>query len=145
MSGKPTILVVDDDAPILLLMRNLLREFGFETMIASTGADAIAAARRQRPALVLLDRNMPGMSGDEVVTALREEEGLARLPILMLTGEPMSRSEIASLHADGAILKPFDVMELVSLIRSHVGESRTPAGHQQSLESNSNPAGRAGG
>ena len=64
---RPRILVVDDDGPILLLMRSLLREFGFEPVLASSGEEAIAAARAHPPALMLLDRNMPGMPGDRVV------------------------------------------------------------------------------
>jgi len=117
---RPVILVVDDDAPILLLMRNLLREFGFEPMAANSGAEALAAMRERRPDLILLDRNMPGMTGDEVVTAMRRETALAAVPVLMLTGEPMEPDEIARLGANAAVLKPFDVPALVELIRSHL-------------------------
>ncbi len=93
MPQKPVILVVDDDAPILLLMRSLLREFGFEPVTAATGEQALEAARRESPALVLLDRNMPGMHGDDVIRALRAEHRHARLPILILSGEPLSAAE----------------------------------------------------
>jgi DNA-binding response OmpR family regulator len=120
MSDKPAILVVDDDAPILLLMRNLLREFGFEPLTAASGNEAIDLARSQRPSLVLLDKNMPGMSGEEVIRALRDDQGLAQLPILILSGEPVSKTELARLRADGAVLKPFDVGALVEQIRAHL-------------------------
>jgi len=123
MTDKPLILVVDDDAPILLLMRNLLREFGFDAVVAASGSEAIEHARRQRPSLVLLDKNMPGMSGDEVIRALRSDDGFDDLPILILSGEPVSQSEIESLRANGAVLKPFDVPALIKQIRQHVGES----------------------
>jgi DNA-binding response OmpR family regulator len=121
MSDKPVILVVDDDVPILLLMRNLLREFGFEPLTAASGNEAIDIARSQRPSLVLLDKNMPGMSGDDVIRALRDDDGLANLPILILSGEPVSRAELDKLGANGAVLKPFDVMALVEQIRGHLG------------------------
>jgi len=121
MNDKPLILVVDDDGPILLLMRNLLREFGFDTIVAASGKEAIEHAQRERPSLVLLDKNMPGMSGDEVIRALRDEHGFERLPILILSGEPVSKAEIESLRADGAVLKPFDVPALIRQIRDHVG------------------------
>ena len=114
------ILVVDDDQPILLLMRSLLREFGFEAVTAENGNQALAAARERRPALVLVDKNMPGMTGAETIQSLREEPGLERLPILILSGEPVSRSELESLRADGAVLKPFDVAALVEQIRAFV-------------------------
>jgi len=103
MSDKPVILVVDDDAPILLLMKNLLREFGFDTVVAASGDEAIDKARSVRPSLMLLDKNMPGMNGDEVIRILRDDAALAHLPILILSGEPVSKSELASLGANGAV------------------------------------------
>ena len=121
MSEKPVILVVDDDGPILALMRNLLKEFGFQAVTAETGRDALMAAREHRPALVLLDKNMPGMTGDEVIRNLRGEPGLDKLPILILSGERLSRADLAALGADGAVQKPFDVLVLVEQIRSYVG------------------------
>lgn len=121
MPDKPTILVVDDDEPIVLLMRSLLREYGYTPVTAMSGKDAVAAARTHRPALVLLDKNMPGMNGAEVVRALRGEPELAGLPILILSGERMSRDEVVDMQADGAVLKPFDITDLIEQIRKHVG------------------------
>jgi DNA-binding response OmpR family regulator len=118
MSAKPIILVVDDDQPILLLMRTLLKEFGFEAVTAENGHQALEAARARRPSLVLVDKNMPGMTGAETIQSLREEPGFDGLPILILSGEPVSLSELADLRADGAILKPFDVAALVEKIRA---------------------------
>ena len=117
---RPVILVVDDDAPILLLMRNLLREFGFDTVAANSGPKALEEARRRTPNLILLDRNMPGMSGDEVLRELRGDAPLAEVPVLILSGEPMAPDEIRSLGATGAVLKPFDVSALIDTIRTHV-------------------------
>jgi CheY-like chemotaxis protein len=121
MAPKPVILVVDDDAPIILLMRSLLREYGFEPLAAMTGREAIDTVRARRPDLILLDRNMPGMTGDEVIRALRGEPGLAAVPILILSGEPVEPGELAKLGANAAVLKPFDVTALIEQIRSHIG------------------------
>jgi CheY-like chemotaxis protein len=120
MPEKPVILVVDDDVPILILMQSLLREFGFEALTAASGNEAIAVARSKQPSLVLLDKNMPGMSGEEVIRTLRGDTGTSRLPILILSGEPVTKSELTALRADGAVLKPFDVMALVQQIREHL-------------------------
>ena len=120
MGEKPLILVVDDDGPILALMQNLLDQFGFQAVTAATGSQAIEAARKRRPALVLLDKNMPGMKGDEVIRTLRGELGLDKLPILILSGERLSRAELAELGADGAVQKPFDVTLLMEQIRNYV-------------------------
>ena len=122
-SSRPLILVVDDDAPILLLMRNLLREFGFEAVAAGSGEQAIAEAQKRTPDLILLDRNMPGMTGDEVLRELRSRETLSAVPILILSGEPIEPDEIERLGATGAVLKPFDVPSLVQTIRGHVSSN----------------------
>jgi len=123
--SHPLVLVVDDDAPILTLMKNILREFGFDTRLASTGEAALHAVKERTPDLILVDKNMPGMSGEEVIRALRAQHGLAHLPILILSGEPVDRSELARIGATAAVQKPFDVPSLVEQIRAHVGV--TPA------------------
>lgn len=121
MSDRPVILVVDDDAPILLLMRNLLREYGFDTLTADSGQKALEVLKQNhRPDLVLLDRNMPGMNGDEVLRAMRGDGGLGDVPVVMLTGEPLGPDEIRALGATASVTKPFDVPALVELIRTHV-------------------------
>ena len=127
MPPKPLILVVDDDAPIVMLMRSILREFGFEPRTATSGEAAIDAARAERPDMVLLDKNMPGMSGSEVIRALRSEPGLEQVPILVLTGDPLGPDEIAALGANGTVQKPFDLEELVAKIREYVDGGRPPS------------------
>lgn len=121
MSQRPKILVIDDDAPILILMRSLLKEFGFEPVTASSGEEGLQEANRQAPDLILLDRNMPGMSGDEVLRQLRRCEDLRQTPVLILSGEPIPATEIEEIGATAAVMKPFDVTHLVSTIRSYVG------------------------
>ena len=121
MDEKPVILVVDDDGPILVPMRSLLKEFGFHAVTAESGPKAIDAARKRRPALVLLDKNMPGMAGDQVISKLRGELGMENLPILILSGERLTRAQLSELGADGAVQKPFDVILLIEQIRRYVG------------------------
>jgi DNA-binding response OmpR family regulator len=118
MSAKPIILVVDDDPPILVLMRTLLREFGFEPVTASSGEQALVEAREHRPSVILIDKNMPGMTGDDAIRALRGQPALDRLLILILSGQPVSAAELAELGADGAVLKPFDLEDLIGRLRS---------------------------
>ena len=128
MPARPLILVVDDDAPILLLMQNLLREFGFEPLTAGSGREAVETARARTPDLILLDRNMPGMSGDDVLQVLRADSVLAEVPVLILSGEPIAPPELRRLGATAAVLKPFDVSQLVETIHRHtdVTNSRPP-------------------
>ena len=121
--AKPVILVIDDDIPILTLMRSVLREFGFEARVASSSRAAITTAREESPDLVLLDKNMPGTSVTETIRSLRSDGGLSA-PIVILSGEPVEPSELARLGAASAVMKPFDIMELVERIRGFVGVAR---------------------
>lgn len=123
--SKPIILVVDDDLPILALMRSLLREFGFESITAENGNEAIDAVRKRRPSVALIDKNMPGMTGPEVIRELRNEPGFEGLPILILSGEPVSPTELKALGADGAVLKPFDIQALIAQLRSFAAVEQT--------------------
>jgi two-component system, OmpR family, phosphate regulon response regulator PhoB len=125
MTSKPIILVVDDDLPILILMRNLLREFGFEAVTAESGREALIEVRKRKPSVVLIDKNMPGMTGDEVIRTLRAEPGFDGLPILILSGEPVSNSDLKALGADGAVLKPFDIRGLIAQLRSFAPAEQT--------------------
>lgn len=124
MQDRPLILVVDDDVPILTLMKSLLKEFGFETVTAGSGESAIATAREHVPDLILLDRNMPGMSGAEVISALRTQPPLRDVPVLILSGEPIDHEELAAMGAVDGVQKPFDVPTLIGRIRSHLNVTR---------------------
>jgi DNA-binding response OmpR family regulator len=115
------ILVVDDDQPILLLMKSVLREFGFTPILASSGADALAMAAEEPPQLILLDWRMPGISGDVLVRKFREDLHLGSIPILILSGEPLSPDQVRELGAEGSIQKPFDLHHLISEIRHYIG------------------------
>lgn len=115
---KPVILVVDDDEPILGLMRNVLREFKFEAVTAASGAAALVKAREGAPDLILLDMNMPGMSGQEAVRAFQSDEQLRHVPILIVSGEPVSPRELKAIGVLGAVQKPFDLPQLIKQIHS---------------------------
>jgi len=117
--NKPVILVVDDDVPIQILMQSLLREFGFHPVTAGSGEQALDVVRGGvRPDLVLLDMNMPGMSGPDAIRELRAL--LAQTPIVILSGERVSPRDLSTLGATSAVQKPFDVVELVTQIRNFV-------------------------
>lgn len=122
MTPKHTILVVDDDEPVLLLMKNVLREFQYEAITASSGQEAIDIVKGQKPDLILLDLNMPGMNGDAVLDHLRVGDSQP-VPIVILSGDPVDPKELERLGAVGAIQKPFDLTDLLQTIRSHVTSS----------------------
>jgi two-component system KDP operon response regulator KdpE len=115
---KPgTILVVDDEAQIRRVLRSTLSSNGYDILEAKNGAEAIQTVIRARPDLILLDVNMPEMSGLETCRKLRFSfEG----PIIMVTVRDSERDKIAALDcgADDYVVKPFSVGELLARIRA---------------------------
>jgi DNA-binding response OmpR family regulator len=112
------ILVVEDDTDIASLIVHYLTPAGHESEIVVNGSDALAAARRRPPDLVILDRMLPGLDGLEVCRSLRADPGLGSVPILMLTARAEEVDRIAGLEigADDYVTKPFSPKELVARI-----------------------------
>ena len=84
------------------------------------GEEAGELARTEPPEVILLDLNMPGLSGEETIVALRAIDVLAETPILILSGEPMEPAELERLGARAAVQKPFDLPKLIEEIRQAV-------------------------
>lgn len=116
MSGE-TILVVDDEPQIRRVMRSTLSTHGYLITEAKTGEEGVESARKERPDLVLLDINMPGMGGLE---ACKEIRRLSDAPIIMLTVRNAERDKVMALDAgaDDYVVKPFGIEELLARIRS---------------------------
>jgi DNA-binding response OmpR family regulator len=111
------ILVVDDEPTLLATVRFNLEREGYEVITASNGGDALQAADRERPDLVLLDLMLPGMHGFEICRALRKRTSV---PIVILTArtEEVDRVVGLELGADDYITKPFSMVELIARVRA---------------------------
>jgi len=122
-----TILVVDDEAPIVDLVRFTLEDADVRVVEASDGAEALVLARRIKPDLVLLDVHMPRLDGLEVCRLLRGEPAFARTPIIMLTaaGQQADRSSGLSAGADEYLTKPFSPLALLALVEALLPETRS--------------------
>lgn len=109
------ILVVDDEPDIVALVVYHLAKAGYKVSSASTGTDALALAKRDRPSLVVLDLMLPGMSGFDVLAKLREDASTAKIAVLMLTARKEEPDRIRGLElgADDYLTKPFSPQELV--------------------------------
>jgi two-component system phosphate regulon response regulator PhoB len=109
------VLVVDDEADIVALVAYHLARAGYRVSTASTGPDALDAARREQPALIVLDLMLPGLSGYEVLEQLRGDASTRDIAVLMLTArrEEQDRIRGLSLGADDYLTKPFSPQELV--------------------------------
>lgn len=114
------ILIVDDDARIRSLLAEWLKESGYEPVEASTGQEAIRIIKLHPPELVLLDLVLPESTGIAITQALKSEESLYRIPVIILTGMGNSRDRLRSLEvgADDFISKPVDRLELMARVRS---------------------------
>lgn len=109
------ILVVDDEPEIVALVVYHLARAGYRVSSASSGTDGLELARRERPALIVLDLMLPGLSGYEVLEALHNDPATADIAVLMLTArrEEGDRVRGLTLGADDYLTKPFSPQELV--------------------------------
>ncbi len=112
--GKKSILVVDDEPDIVRLVEISLKLCNYDVRTASSGKEALAMARAERPHLMLLDIMMPEMSGYEVCQEIRKDAALKDLPVVMLTakGQKGDAEKGLAAGADDYIVKPFDPYEL---------------------------------
>jgi DNA-binding response OmpR family regulator len=113
------ILIADDEPNILISLEYLMKREGYEVVVARDGDEALAAIRRERPALVLLDVMMPGKTGFEVCELVRADAELAATKIVLLTAKGRD-TDIAKGLAIGAtdyITKPFSTRELAQRVR----------------------------
>jgi two-component system, OmpR family, KDP operon response regulator KdpE len=111
------ILVVDDEPQIRRVLRSTLSTQGYVITEARTGEEALESLRKERPDLVLLDMNMPGMGGIETCREIRRASDA---PIIMLTVRNAERDKVAALDAgaDDYVVKPFGIEELLARIRA---------------------------
>lgn len=116
---KPLLLLADDDPELIGILTRRLGVLECTIITANNGADALKLIRRERPDAVVLDVMMPQMNGWEVCKAIRADEDLKDLPVMMLTGIGESLNEMTSplYGANDHIDKPFDFAELLFKIR----------------------------
>jgi two-component system, OmpR family, phosphate regulon response regulator PhoB len=129
------ILVVDDEPDIIALVAYHLARSGYRVSTASSGVEALQAARDEQPALVVLDLMLPELSGFEVLERIRGDRALAETPVLMLTArrdEP-DRVQGLSLGADDYLVKPFSPQELVLRVRNILRRTRVKATEKRNV------------
>ncbi len=119
-AARPTILVVEDEAPLLTLLRYNLERQGFRVEEAADGQEALLRVAEARPDLVLLDWMLPALSGLEVCRQLRRRPATRDLPIIMVTARTEEGDTVRALDigADDYITKPFAMEGLMARIRA---------------------------
>ena len=119
----PRVLVVDDDPPIQTIVADLLKEAGFDVVVASNGAEALGHLQSRVPDVLLTDLKMPVLDGWGLVKLCRTTLALSHLPIVIITAE--MKGDLQSLRAlsvNHVIEKPFDIEHLISTISSLVND-----------------------
>ncbi|MCK9171644.1 MAG: response regulator transcription factor [Treponema sp.] len=130
------ILIVDDEAPILELVRYNLEKEGYGTVTAENGTEALRLARSENPSLVILDLMLPDMSGLDVCRVLKNDTKTMAVPIIIVTAKTEDADIVAGLElgADDYVTKPFSPKVLIARIKSVLRRMEN-AGRQTSLTS----------
>jgi DNA-binding response OmpR family regulator len=122
MAGS--VLLIEDEPNIAEAIRFVLSRDGWEVTILADGAGAMAAVASQRPDIVILDLMLPGLSGLEILEAIRRDPATAALPVLMLTAKGQGRDREAAERAGVSryMTKPFSNAEMVASVRALAGQ-----------------------
>jgi adenylate cyclase len=115
VGGERTVLVIDDDPNVLYVLQGSLSRLGYTVIVAADGFEGIELARETRPSLILLDVNMPGPTGWQVLKAIRSDKALKRCPVVMLTvDDDVQRGRATG--ANATMRKPLDPAQLQRLL-----------------------------
>jgi two-component system response regulator MprA len=119
---RPSVLIVEDDEDMRVILAQLLEHHGWEPHVASDGVEGLAALERCRPSLIVLDLGLPRMDGVAFRQAQRRlaDARLASVPVVVVSALHDAPAYKQRLHAAEVLTKPFEVDALVRAIRSHV-------------------------
>lgn len=120
------VLVVDDAAPNVKLMRVILKDAGYQVLEAGSGPESLEIMRREKPDAMVLDVRMPGMTGYEVCQEVRRDPEFATLPVIMVTALSLPEERIRGIDAGATdfINKPFNKKELLARLQASLAIAR---------------------
>ncbi|CTQ68699.1 response regulator [Roseibium alexandrii] len=119
-----TVLIVEDNELNMKLFHDLLEAHGFDTLQTRTGIEALKLARENRPDLILMDIQLPEVSGLEVTKWIKEDESIASIPVVAVTAFAMKGDEerIRQGGCEAYISKPISVSKFLDTVKSFLGE-----------------------
>jgi len=117
--SAPLILIVEDNARNAKLLRDVLQVTGYRTVDTTTAEEGLVIARRERPDLILMDIQLPGMDGKEALRELRRDPVTRPIPVIAVTASvlPLEREEILAVGFDGYQGKPLSVKTLLAEVQ----------------------------
>jgi two-component system cell cycle response regulator DivK len=121
--SRPLVLVVEDNERNAKLLRDVLEHRGYGVLVAGTGEDGVAMARAHHPALVLMDIQLPGISGIEAFAQLRADDRTREIPVVAVTASAMQeeRAQIETAGFAGYQPKPIQVLEFLKAVEGIIG------------------------
>ena len=124
MTEKVRILVVDDEADSLEIMRIILENAGYDVQTASDGQEALSKIGEQKVDLVFMDIKMPKIDGYELCRRLKQDPETAKIPVVMhsASGSEQTRIQAYEAGANGFMFKPFTMQKLVAIVQKHLGD-----------------------
>ena len=124
MTNKASVLVIDDDRTTIALIEAALEGSDFDVKTTMSSNEGINISKLSTPDIILLDKNMPEMSGEKVLTWLKLDDDTKNIPVIMLTGDDDMMSISSSLEQGAAdhIVKPFGRTNLIARINKAVGK-----------------------
>jgi CheY-like chemotaxis protein len=125
VTGGQVILIIEDNARNLKLARDILNYVGYQTLEAGNAEDGLALAQAQKPDLVLMDVQLPGIDGVEALGRLRTNPLTADIPVVALTAFAMKddRDRLLAVGFDGYLEKPLNVREFPSQVAAVLGRA----------------------
>jgi len=113
---KAKILVIEDDDYSRDALARLLAAEGYRAQSASDGESGLEKAHQTQPDIIVLDLNLPGIDGRQVIEMIRNDGPLSSVPILVVTGDELQAEDAAAMGADGCLTKPVEFDELIGAI-----------------------------
>jgi DNA-binding response OmpR family regulator len=117
---KPLVMIIDDEESIHMLYSEELGEEGYEISSVMNGEEGLKAFEKEEPDLVILDINMPGMDGIEVLRKMKQQR--PDVPVILSSAYPEYKQDIASWASDDYIVKSFDLTGLKESIKKHLAK-----------------------
>jgi CheY-like chemotaxis protein len=113
---KPKVLLAEDDATMVSLLKTLLKMEGFDAVSLYADADVAAALRKEKPDILLMDVNLANQNGLNILDEIRKDEDVNGIPVIMSSGSNL-KEECITHGANGFLLKPYMPDELIKIIR----------------------------